>query len=167
MPGSQLQQNFNFSNMSTCEPQHDKTNEMAVHPVKTQISPVWSESSLCTHWVAKDPRFLHADSEDSDQTGRMPRLSWVSAGRTLILLVLSCRRCTYRCKQCRLRTQHLIKMCSVCIQEFLLKIEKFTRHPCEMKNGLARFEYTEKSTRHKRVTIMILKFQTERSGQTV
>ena len=25
-------------------------------------------------WVAKDPRFLHADSEDSDQTGRMPRL---------------------------------------------------------------------------------------------
>ena len=25
-------------------------------------------------WVAKDPSFLHADSEDSDQTGRMPRL---------------------------------------------------------------------------------------------
>ena len=24
--------------------------------------------------VAKDPSFLHADSEDSDQTGRMPRL---------------------------------------------------------------------------------------------
>ena len=23
-----------------------------------------SESSLCTHWVAKDPRFLHADSEN-------------------------------------------------------------------------------------------------------
>ena len=30
-------------------------------------------------------------SEDSDQTGRMPRLIWVFAGRTLILLVLSCR----------------------------------------------------------------------------
>ena len=44
-----------------------------VHPAKTQISlgirPVWSESTLCTQWVAKDPRFLHADSEDSDQTG--------------------------------------------------------------------------------------------------
>ena len=25
-------------------------------------------------WVAKYPSFLHADSEDSDQTGRMPRL---------------------------------------------------------------------------------------------
>ena len=34
---------------------------------------------------------LHADSEDSDQTGWMPRLIWVFIGRTLILLVLSCR----------------------------------------------------------------------------
>ena len=32
------------------------------------------QSSLCAEWVAKDPSFLHADSEDSDQTGRMPRL---------------------------------------------------------------------------------------------
>ena len=52
---------------------------------------VWSESSLCTQWVhvAKEPRCLHADSEDSDQTGRKPRLIWVLAGRTSILLVLS------------------------------------------------------------------------------
>ena len=28
-------------------------------------------------------------NENSDQTGRMPRLIWVFAGRTLILLVLS------------------------------------------------------------------------------
>ena len=68
---------------------------MAVRPAKTQISlgihPVWSESSLSawrnlgsldTHW---------AYSEDSGQTGRMPRLIWVFTGRTLILLVLSCR----------------------------------------------------------------------------
>ena len=33
-----------------------------------------SESSLCAQWVAKDPNFLQTDSEDSDQTGRMPRL---------------------------------------------------------------------------------------------
>ena len=46
-----------------------------------------SESSLCAQWVAKDPSFLHADSDDSDQTGRMPRLIWVYAGRTLTLLV--------------------------------------------------------------------------------
>ena len=34
--------------------------------------------------------FLHADSEDSDQTGRMPRLIRVFARRKVILLVLSC-----------------------------------------------------------------------------
>ena len=66
-----------------------------MRPAKTQISlgihPVWSESSLCAQRVAKDPSFLHADSEDSDQTGRMPSLFWVFAGRTIILLVLSCR----------------------------------------------------------------------------
>ena len=55
------------------------------------ILPDWSKSSLCTQWVAKDPSFLHADSEDSDQTGRMPRLIWVFAGRTVTLLDLSCR----------------------------------------------------------------------------
>ena len=55
-------------------------------PAKTQISlgirPVWSESSLCAQWVAKDSSFLHADSKDSDRTGRIPRLIWVFAGCT-------------------------------------------------------------------------------------
>ena len=54
--------------------------------MKTQISlgihPDWSESSLCTQWVAKDPSFLHSDLEDYDQTGPMPRLIWVFPGRT-------------------------------------------------------------------------------------
>ena len=54
-----------------------------------RLRSVWSESSLCTRWIAKDTRFLHADSEDSDQTGQMPRLFCVFAGRILILLVLS------------------------------------------------------------------------------
>ena len=57
--------------------------------------PVWSESSLCAQWVAKDPSFLHADSEDSDQTGWMPRLIRVFTGRTAILLVLSCHGSNY------------------------------------------------------------------------
>ena len=39
-------------------------------------------------WVLSYPL---SPSEDSDQTGRIPRLIWVFAGRTLILLVLSCR----------------------------------------------------------------------------
>ena len=29
---------------------------------------------MCAKWEAKDPRFRHADSEESDQTGQMPRL---------------------------------------------------------------------------------------------
>ena len=78
---------------SSIEPPHDKPNKMTMRPAKTQISlgirPVWSESSLCAQWVAKGPSFLHADSEDSDQTGRMPRLIWVFAGRPFTSLVLS------------------------------------------------------------------------------
>ena len=77
------------------EPPHAKTNKMSVCPAKTQINlgirPVWSVSLLHAQWVAKDLNCLHADSKDSGQTGRMPRLIWIFAGRTLILLVLSCR----------------------------------------------------------------------------
>ena len=69
------------------EPRHDKTKKkMSVRPAKTQI-----RLGICAQWVAKDPSFLHADSDDSDQSGRMLRLIWVFAGRTLILLVLSSR----------------------------------------------------------------------------
>ena len=72
---------------------HDTTKPTKWVCVQRRLSegPVWSESSLCDQWVAKDPSFLQADSEDSDQTGRMPRLMWVFAGRTATLLVLSCR----------------------------------------------------------------------------
>ena len=63
-----------------------KSAKWYVRPVKTQISlgirPVWSESSLCAYCVAKDPSFLQADNEASDQTGRMPRLIWVFVERT-------------------------------------------------------------------------------------
>ena len=65
-----------------------------VCPAKTQISlgirPVWSVFAVHMKkaWVLSYP--LSAQ-RDSDQTGRMPRLIWVFAGRTVILLVLSCR----------------------------------------------------------------------------
>ena len=70
---------------------------MSVRQAKTQISlgirPVWSESSLFAQWVAKDPSFLHADSEDwSDWVDAQADLSlrWAH----LSLLVLSCRGST-------------------------------------------------------------------------
>ena len=63
-----------------------KPTKWHVRPAETQISlgnrPVWSESSLCTQWVAKVLSFFHADSEDSDQTGQMPRLIGVFTGHT-------------------------------------------------------------------------------------
>ena len=73
------------------EPRHDKTDKMAVRLAKTQIRlgirPVWSESSLSA-WRKLESLATHwAHSEDSDQTERMPRLIWVFAGRTVILLV--------------------------------------------------------------------------------
>ena len=48
-----------------------KTNKVTVRPATTQISlgrcPGRSVSSLCAQKVTKDPSFLHADIEDSDQ----------------------------------------------------------------------------------------------------
>ena len=62
-----------------------KPTKWSVRPAKTQISlgihPVWSGSCQCAQWVAEDPMFLHADNKASDQTGQMPRLIWVFAGR--------------------------------------------------------------------------------------
>ena len=53
------------------------------------------QSSQCTQWVAKDPRFPQADSKDSDQTGQMPRLIWVFTGRTDHFVGFVVRRLKY------------------------------------------------------------------------
>ena len=75
--------------------EHEKYNKMACAPNEDSDQPGHPPCLIkvfdCAHWEAEYPSFLHADSEDSDQTGRMPRLIWVFAGRTHILLVLSCR----------------------------------------------------------------------------
>ena len=71
-------------------------------PAKTQISPgtrpVWSEYShfaVLSQWVAEDPVFLHADSEDSDQAGRMHRLICVFDGRNGHFVGFVMRRLMY------------------------------------------------------------------------
>ena len=59
---------------------------MTYAPIKDSDQPAYPpgliKSLLCDKWVAKDPGFLNADSEASDQTGQMRRLIWVFAGRT-------------------------------------------------------------------------------------
>ena len=78
-----------------------KPTKWSVRPAKTRISlgicPVWSESLQCAQWVAEDPMFLYADSEDSDQTGRMPRLIWVFAGRKGHFVGFVMRQLKWRC----------------------------------------------------------------------
>ena len=49
--------------------------------IRLRICAVWSESSLGAYWIAQDPKFLHADNEDSDRTARMRRLVCVVVGR--------------------------------------------------------------------------------------
>ena len=80
-----------------CEPRHDKTNKMSVRPAKTQIrlggsawASVQSDQSLrpaLTGYLRTQSFFMR--TAKTDQTGQMPRLIWVFAGRTFILLVLS------------------------------------------------------------------------------
>ena len=68
------------------EPPHDKTNKMACAPSEDSDQPghplsTWRNNGFsATHW---------AHSENSDQTGWMPRLIWLFAGRIVILLILS------------------------------------------------------------------------------
>ena len=75
----------------------DQTGRM----ISLGIRPVWSEStlsawrnigSLATHWAHSEDsdQTGQLPRKDSDQSGQMPRLIWVCIGRTLILLVLSC-----------------------------------------------------------------------------
>ena len=61
----------------TNEPVHDKTNKMTCDPSEDRSACASAQSdqfTLCAQWMAQDSMFLHEDSEDSDQTGRMPRL---------------------------------------------------------------------------------------------
>ena len=72
---------FSYLSCSTTKP-----TQWHVHPAKTQISHAHPRSLTeflpCAQWVTEVPMFLHVDSEDSDQTGWIPRLIWVFAGRT-------------------------------------------------------------------------------------
>ena len=75
-----------YPSASVWDPKSRLTNQimsrLVKQPTKWHVRPVWSEFSLCAQWVTKDLSFLHVHSEDSDKTGRVPRLIWVFAGRT-------------------------------------------------------------------------------------
>ena len=85
-----------------------KPTKWHVRPVKTRISlgilPVWSESSLSALWVARVPRFHHADSKDSES----------SLGAQIILLVLSLGG-SYVCLHKLKETMHVCMHACECI----------------------------------------------------
>ena len=96
-----------------------KPTKWPVRPaVSLGIRPVWSESSLCTQWVAKDPSLLHADSE-KNQTGRM--LIWVFAGHTghFVGFIMLRRKCAIF-----LKNKRAVKSCP-CM--FYLSLPKWYR----------------------------------------
>ena len=81
------------------EPPHDKSDEMTCAPSEDSDQlghpPVWSESSLSAWrniW-ALTTCWVH--SEDSDQTGWMPRLIWVFTGLTCHFIGFILRRLNY------------------------------------------------------------------------
>ena len=89
----------------TCSPNLShlmtKPTKWHVRQAKTQISlgirPVWSESSLSA-WRKLGPLAPYwAHSEDSDQTGRMPRLIWVFAECTCHFVGFVMRRLICLC----------------------------------------------------------------------
>ena len=104
-----------------------KPTKWPLRPAKTQISlcirPVWSESFLsawrnigssATHW---------AHCEDSDQTGRMPRLIWVFAGHKghfvgfvgFVMRWLTFRRCIFIFASGLRNKTHFWRPCSLAL----------------------------------------------------
>ena len=74
---------MNYSVVIWACARQNKQNDLCAQPRlrSAWVSAQTDQSSLCTQWVAKDPRLLHADNKDSDQTWQMPRPIWVFAGR--------------------------------------------------------------------------------------
>ena len=76
-----------------------------------RIRPVWSESSLCAHWVAKDPSFLDANTENSDQTRRS--LRWAHShivGFVVLRLKSPFLQFCWKWNQCSYRHVYTVKM---------------------------------------------------------
>ena len=78
--------------------------------VSLDIHPVWSESTLSA-WRKLGSLATHcAHSEDSDQTGQMPRLIWVFAGRTDYFVGFVMERLSYLLKSIYSVTSHLTRL---------------------------------------------------------
>ena len=73
---------FTFYNLNFSFPQFHNKNQQNDMCAQRRLRSACAPSHLCTQRIAKDPGLLRADSEDSDQTGQLPRLIWVFTGHT-------------------------------------------------------------------------------------
>ena len=109
------------------EPLHDKTNKITARSEDSDQPGVWSVL-LCAQWVTKDPSFLHADSEDSDQTGQIPGLIRVFAGCTCHFVGFVMRWLILPCMETKLSTtqkfQYKATVTYLLINELKLVSEK-------------------------------------------
>ena len=75
--------------------------------------------SLCAQWVAKDPRFLHADRKDSAEADLRLRwahshfLGFVMRRLRCVILVGSCRKIQITCSKIERRNDGLVVICPV------------------------------------------------------
>ena len=80
---------------------YDNREAFSLCPYVASFKMIFSKSDFIHIFVAKDPRFLQADSKDSDQTGRIPRLIWVFAGHTChfvgFVMMCSLYNCSNKC----------------------------------------------------------------------
>ena len=165
-----------------------KPTKWYVRPAKTQISlgirPNWSESLLCAQWIAKNPSFLHADSKDSDQNGRMPMLIGVFAGSNNHFVGLVIRQLNFEDKTSIIDGKNKLSSSGVfsSIQYVGYKSYFGTGFLTGLLAVFSLSSFWNKSNRslkgaskqHKRLSlgtnciiVMILSFRTAMTGQTV
>ena len=144
-------------NSSKFEPPHDKTNKMASAPSEDSDQPghppslirVFAVRSmgrkgpklysygqrrlirLGGQWVAKDPSFLHTDSEDSDQTGRLVciLLTFLVNLSIISLRRLSIKMSIFNNKRRKVRKKRRKERKKNC-NGFILKLSPIVRHMC-------------------------------------
>ena len=87
--------------------------DFCVNSPVTGIRPVWPESSLCSQWVAKDPSFLHVDSEEwSDWADALVDLSLCWAHRPFCWFCHEVAQITLGESSFAAQTLHILKVFS-------------------------------------------------------
>ena len=111
----------------TFEPKHDKTNDLCAQrrlrsAQSDHICTVWSETSLCTQWAAKDPSFLYVDRVDARAELSFANRTGHFVGFVMLWLIWEQWRLQRDCTNAQLCT------CAVCFLKTLFAWVILKRH---------------------------------------